>query len=63
MGMSRKAKEGLVSRKSDGYVFRITSVSSVGGGCAMQCVDAAKVLGFWTFDAIARDFEIDRVSL
>lgn len=43
-------------RTSDGYVFRVESVSRVNRGAMLQCVDATMVFGWFTFDRIARDF-------
>lgn len=44
-------------RKSDGFVFVVTSSSRTAEGAVLQCVDATRIVGWFTFAAIARDFD------
>ena len=56
--MSKTIRKGqLFSRKSDGFVFRVESASRAKDGAAMQCVDAARIFGWFSTADITRDFD------
>lgn len=44
------------TRTCDGYVFRVVSQSRTVRGAHLQCVDATRVFGWYTFDEIRRGF-------
>lgn len=49
-------KGDVLTRKCDGYVFRVVSVSRSTRGAHLQCVDATRVFGWYEFDAIEIGF-------
>ena len=51
-------KGALLRRKGDGFVFRVKQTGCRGGGALLQCVDAARIFGWFWKEAIERDFEV-----
>lgn len=50
----RKGK--LYRRRSDGYVFRVESASLAKGGAFLRCVDASRIMGWYSSREIAKAF-------
>lgn len=59
--MSKNARKGQVfRRKSDGFIFVVTSASRTVNGALMQCLDASMISGWWFNND--RELSFERVS-